>query len=95
MDGYAGFVAPIGLPVIAGAALFGLGMQLGNGCGSGTLYAAGGGSRRMWVVLPFFCLGGLLGSLMLPAALALPALPAVGLADWLGPLGRAWRRRWR
>ena len=38
--------------------LFGVGMQLGNGCGSGTLYAAGGGSRRMWVVLPFFCAGG-------------------------------------
>lgn len=72
---------------MVGAALFGLGMQLGNGCGSGTLYAAGGGSRRMWVVLPFFCLGGLLGSLVLPAALNLPTLPPVGLGEMLGPWG--------
>src|ERR1035437_3505178 len=62
-------------------------MQLANGCGSGTLYAAGGGSRRMWVVLPFFCLGGLLGSLVLPAALNLPTLPPVGLGEMLGPWG--------
>ncbi|MDE2517218.1 MAG: YeeE/YedE family protein [Rhodospirillales bacterium] len=87
VDGYGGFIAPIGLPVIGGAALFGVGMQLANGCGSGTLYAAGGGSRRMWVTLPFFCLGGLAGSLVLPAALRLPALPAVSLAAQFGPWG--------
>ncbi len=85
--GYGGYVQPLGLPVAVGAAVFGLGMQLANGCASGTLYAAGGGSRRMWVVLPFFCAGGVLGSLLLPAALALPALPAVGLGDVLGPWG--------
>ena len=39
----------------------------------------------MWVVLPFFCLGGLLGSLMLPAAFALPALPEVVFPRILGP----------
>ena len=87
VPGYGGFVAPLGLPVVGGAALFGVGMQLANGCGSGTLYAAGGGSRRMWVTLPFFCLGGLLGSLVLPAAMRLPALPAVGLGDRFGPWG--------
>ena len=85
--GYGGYVRPLGPPAVAGAALFGLGMQLGNGCASGTLYAAGGGSRRMWVVLPFFCAGGVLGSLVLPAALDLPSLPPVGLGDLLGPWG--------
>ena len=85
--GYGGYVQPLGLPVAAGAALFGLGMQLGNGCASGTLYAAGGGSRRMWVVLPFFCGGGVLGSLLLPVALELPSLPQIGLGDMLGPWG--------
>ena len=85
--GYGGYVQPLGPPAVAGAALFGLGMQLGNGCASGTLYAAGGGSRRMWVVLPFFCAGGVLGSLVLPAALDLPSLPPVGLGDLLGPWG--------
>ena len=85
--GYGGTVQPLGPPAVLGAALFGLGMQLGNGCASGTLYAAGGGSRRMWVVLPFFCAGGVLGSLVLPAALVLPSLPPVGLGEVLGPWG--------
>ena len=85
IPGYSGFEAPIGLPLIGGAALFGVGMQWGNGCGSGTLYTAGGGSRRMWVVLPFFCLGGLLGSLALPSAVALPAIPEIVLSRILGP----------
>ena len=83
--GYSGFEAPIGLPLIGGAMLFGAGMQWGNGCGSGTLYTAGGGSRRMWVVLPFFCIGGLFGSLALPAAVALPALHEVVFPRILGP----------
>jgi hypothetical protein len=87
VPGYNGFEAPIGLPLIGGAMLFGAGMQWGNGCGSGTLYTAGGGSRRMWVVLPFFCVGGLLGSLMLPTAFALPALPEVVFPRLLGPWG--------
>jgi uncharacterized membrane protein YedE/YeeE len=84
VDGYGGWVWPIGLPVIGGAALFGLGMQLANGCGSGCLYKAGGGSPSLLIALPFFCLGGLLGSLILPAALALPAIPAIGFSDLLG-----------
>ena len=87
VPGYSGFSAPLGFPLVAGAALFGLGMQLGNGCGSGTLYAAGGGSRRMWIVLPAFCAGGVIGTLILPAAVALPALPEVVLPDRLGAWG--------
>lgn len=87
VPGYTGFEAPIGLPLIGGAILFGAGMQWANGCGSGTLYTAGGGSRRMWVVLPFFCLGGLLGSLILPAAFSLPALPEIVFSRLLGPWG--------
>jgi uncharacterized membrane protein YedE/YeeE len=85
VPGYSGYEAPIGLPLIGGAMLFGVGMQWGNGCGSGTLYTFGGGSRRMWVVLPFFCIGGLLGSLALPAAVALPAFPEIVFARALGP----------
>lgn len=86
-DGYGRFVAPIGLPLIVGAAVFGIGMQITNGCGSGTLVAAGQGSRRMWAALPFFCLGGVLGSLILPAALRLPNLGEVDLPGMLGPWG--------
>jgi hypothetical protein len=85
-DGYGRYIAPVGPSLLAGAALFGVGMMLANGCGSGTLAAAGQGSRRMWVALPFFCLGGVLGSLMLPAALRLPGIE-VDLAAWFGPWG--------
>jgi hypothetical protein len=85
-EGYGRYVAPVGLSLVAGAMLFGVGMMLANGCGSGALAAAGQGSRRMWVALPFFCLGGVLGSLVLPAALRLPGVE-VDLAAAFGPWG--------
>src|SRR5690606_36299522 len=52
-----GALAPVGTSVLVGAALFGLGMQLGGGCGSGTLFTVGGGSSRMLVTLAFFVVG--------------------------------------
>jgi uncharacterized membrane protein YedE/YeeE len=87
IDGYGRFVAPVGLSLVIGAAIFGVGMQLTNGCGSGTLVALGQGSRRMLVALPFFCLGSVAGSLLLPSALMLPGIGAVDLAGLLGPWG--------
>ena len=84
VEGYARFVAPVGLPLLLGAAVFGIGMQIANGCGSGCLVAAGQGSRRLLVALPFFCAGGVLGSLVLPALLRLPDLGEIDLADRLG-----------
>jgi uncharacterized protein len=56
-----GSVAPAGVPVIAGAFLFGVGMQLGGGCASGTLFSAGGGSIRMLATLAAFIAGSVLG----------------------------------
>ena len=56
-----GSVAPAGVPVIAGAFLFGVGMQLGGGCASGTLFGAGGGSVRMFATLAAFIVGSVLG----------------------------------
>ena len=38
----AGYVAPLGVSLVVGAFVFGIGMQLGGGCASGTLYAVGG-----------------------------------------------------
>lgn len=81
------YVAEIGPMLVLGASVFGVGMQLANGCGSGTLVAAGQGSRRMWVALPFFCAGGVLGSLLLPTFMAWPTLGAVDLPALLGPWG--------
>ena len=56
-----GSVSPVGLSVVAGAFLFGIGMQLGGGCASGTLYTAGGGSLRMIVTLASFVAGSVVG----------------------------------
>lgn len=52
-----GFVNPVGVALCVGAFLFGIGMQIGGGCGSGTLYTAGGGSARMLVTLAAFIVG--------------------------------------
>jgi uncharacterized membrane protein YedE/YeeE len=58
-----GSISPVGIAVVAGAFMFGAGMQLGGGCASGTLYAAGGGSVRMLVTLSMFVAGSVIGTL--------------------------------
>ena len=65
----AGSVAPVSVSLVIGAFIFGIGMQLANGCGSGVLFSFGGGSGRMMVALPFFVFGSLVGSFLLPSAL--------------------------
>ena len=82
-----GAFAPVGISVVIGAALFGLGMQLGGGCGSGTLFTVGGGSARMLITLVFFCAGALLGTAHLPWWLALPNIGTVNLGHALGSFG--------
>src|SRR6476646_9245654 len=54
---FGGAIAPLGPSLVIGAFIFGLGMQLAHGCGSGTLYTAGSGSGRMLVTLAFFVIG--------------------------------------
>src|SRR5690606_22231897 len=44
-----GMTGPVGVSVVLGSLIFGFGMQLGGGCGSGTLFTVGGGSARMLV----------------------------------------------
>lgn len=56
-----GFEAPLSLALILGAFLFGIGMQLGGGCGSGTLFTVGGGNTRMVLTLLFFIVGSVIG----------------------------------
>ena len=80
-----GFVAPPGVSVAAGAALFGVGMQLAGGCASGTLYSAGGGSVRMLVVLGAFVVGSVLGTAHAGWWGALPSWPPVSLVAIWGP----------
>ncbi|MFC3166076.1 YeeE/YedE family protein [Ciceribacter thiooxidans] len=80
----AGAFAPVGVSVLVGALMFGLGMQLGGGCGSGTLFTVGGGSARMLVTLIFFIVGAALGTAHLPWWLAQPSMPQVSLGQVLG-----------
>ncbi|MGH2604244.1 MAG: YeeE/YedE thiosulfate transporter family protein, partial [Dehalococcoidia bacterium] len=82
--GIVGAVAPASLQVAIGSFLFGLGMQLGGGCGSGTLYTVGGGSARMVVTLIAFCAGAFAGSLDMARYAGLPGLGTVSLAAQFG-----------
>ncbi|MBV6658727.1 MAG: YeeE/YedE family protein [Devosiaceae bacterium] len=79
-----GAIAPVGVSVLIGAAIFGIGMQLGGGCGSGTLFTVGGGSSRMLVTLVFFIVGAVVGTAHLPWWLGQPALPPISLGATLG-----------
>lgn len=79
-----GAVAPVGTSVLVGAFMFGLGMQLGGGCGSGTLFTVGGGSARMLLTLAFFIIGAVIGTAHLPMWLELPSLPPFSLGRELG-----------
>lgn len=86
-QGTIGAIAPVGTSLVVGSFLFGLGMQLGNGCGSGTLFTLGGGSARMAVTLLFFIVGSVIGSIHLPWWLAQPGWNPVNLADYFGIAG--------
>lgn len=79
-----GAIAPVGVSVMIGAAVFGLGMQLGGGCASGTLYTVGGGSSRMVVTLLFFIIGSVIGSAHLPWWIDTPSIGSISLVGKLG-----------
>jgi len=82
-----GAVAPLGTQVAVGAFLFGLGMQLGGGCGSGTLFTVGGGSPRMVLTLIAFCAGSFWASLHMQWWVNTPHLPAISLGVEFGWIG--------
>lgn len=77
-------LAPVGTSVIVGAFLFGIGMQLGGGCGSGTLYTMGQGQVDMLVTLMFFIVGATLGSAHLHWWLSLPGYESFSVIQHFG-----------
>ncbi len=79
-----GELGAVGVSVAVGAFLFGLGMQLGGGCASGTLYTVGGGSTRMLVTLGAFIVGSTVGAQHLPWWSARPNIGPVSLIQRLG-----------
>lgn len=79
-----GASAPFGWQVAIGAFFFGIGMQLGGGCASGTLYAIGGGSTRMLATLAAFCAGGFAASQHMATWQLLPDMGEIVLGERLG-----------
>jgi len=88
-----GLVQPAGTSVIVGAFIFGIGMQLGGGCASGTLYTVGGGSTRMIVTLVFFIVGSLVGTAHMPFWTSMPQLAPLSAVKELG-LAQALALNW-
>ena len=86
--GPSGSLAPVSVSLFIGAFMFGTGMQLANGCGSGVLFSFGGGSGRMIVALPFFIIGSVLGSIMLPPVLAWGSLGQIEIGGGLSGTGK-------
>ena len=87
-------ILPMGLASAIGAALFGVGMQMGGGCASGTLFTAGGGSTRMMVTLCAFIAGSVWATahmgefwLRLDEITGIPNLPLTSVIREFGPLG--------
>ncbi|PBB06517.1 YeeE/YedE family protein [Salimicrobium humidisoli] len=87
-----GYVSPVGVSLFVGAFMFGIGMQLGGGCASGTLYAVGGGRSIMFVTLLFFIIGSTVGAYHLPFwTEEMPSFEPVTLATSTGlGYGGAW-----
>ncbi|SFF96841.1 hypothetical protein SAMN05216353_11648 [Halobacillus alkaliphilus] len=79
-----GYVFPAGLSVVAGSFMFGIGMQMGSGCASGTLYTVGGGKSSMVITLLGFIGGSVLGAYHIGFWRDLPSLPAISLAESTG-----------
>lgn len=82
-----GLVSPAGIGVIVGSFMFGIGMQLGGGCASGTLFTAGGGNARMLITLLFFVIGSVLGTVNFDWWASLPSLPPTSLVTSFGAAG--------
>jgi len=80
-----GSISPNGVGVAAGAFLFGIGMQLGGGCASGTLFSVGGGSTRMLITLFFFIIGSVIGTAHMGWWTAQPAFAATSIVTAWGP----------
>lgn len=80
-----GFATPIGPTHVIGAILFGIGMQIGGGCASGTLFALGGGNGKLIATMVGFVTGSTIVATHIGFWWGLPALPAttmMGVFGW-------------
>lgn len=74
-----GVVTPVGVSFVLGALIFGIGMQIGGGCASGTLYGLGSGDVRLGLTLVGFVAGSTLAASQMDFWWSLPKTEAVTL----------------
>lgn len=77
-------LGPPSVSLLVGAFIFGLTMQIADGCGSGSLYKAGLGVPLNMGILPLFALGSFLGSVQLDRWLALGQTEPISLLQQFG-----------
>jgi uncharacterized membrane protein YedE/YeeE len=80
-------LGPPSVSLLVGAFVFGLTMQIADGCGSGTLYKAGLGVPLNMGILPLFALGSFLGSVHLDSWLSLGQMAPVSFPAEYGTGG--------
>jgi uncharacterized protein len=78
---------PLGVALLIGAFLFGLGMQLGGSCASGTLFAVGAGQSTIVFTLGGFIIGSTLYMWQYNLVANLPAFHAIVLSNSVGWAG--------
>jgi hypothetical protein len=74
----------IGPAFMLGALMFGVGMQIGGGCASGTLFGLGGGNLKLLGTLAGFVAGSAVGASHMEYWWSLPAVEPVVLQNALG-----------
>jgi uncharacterized protein len=80
-----GFSNPIGIALVVGAFLFGMGMQVGGSCASGTLFAVGSGQSAIVLTLFGFIAGSVLAALSYTFwFVTLPSGPTISLSKTFG-----------
>ncbi len=79
-----GALAPASVSVLVGAFIFAIGMQLGGGCGSGTLFHLGSGRIPLFVTLVGFLAGSVIATFHMPFWGSLPSLGEVSLGHTMG-----------
>lgn len=82
-----GYVSPVGMSVLIGAFLFGIGMQLGDGCASGTLYHIGGGDVNGIVTLIGFIIGSVIATTHFNWWMNTPHFEPISFIQTFGPMG--------
>ena len=80
-------LGPPSVSLLVGAFVFGLTMQIADGCGSGSLYKAGLGVPLNMGILPLFALGSFLGSVHLDSWLSLGQVAPVSFSAEYGTGG--------